>query len=144
MRDGLCAAKSFGRLAPVVFKARAFAIRDPEIAFARFKTFAEEVGKLGKKTVALERKRRAGTCDNSIAGKMPCHLLDFATTEKACQLAQRAEALFGFVKERCDAEWSRFFGNVSYCRFFFKLLKLARQMHQLSDFLSKMRISNVF
>ena len=110
LKDGLCAAKSFGRLAPVVFKARAFDIRNPELAIDRFKSFAEEVGKVGKKAAQLERRKRK--CDIANAGKMPCQLLDFPTDEMACQLALRAKEVYEYMSERCDLEWRQYYGNV--------------------------------
>ncbi|CAG5096014.1 Oidioi.mRNA.OKI2018_I69.XSR.g14439.t1.cds [Oikopleura dioica] len=110
LKDGLCAAKSFGRLAPVVFKARAFDIRNPELAIDRFKSFAEEVGKVGKKTAQLERRKRK--CDLANAGKMPCQLLDFPTDERACQLALRAKEVYEYMSERCDLEWRQYYGNI--------------------------------
>ena len=114
LKDGLCAAKAFGRLSTVVFNANAFDIVDAETAKKNFKEFADEIGKLGKKTAKLEDLSRSSSgrpkCKASTSGKMPCDLLEFPSKEKACQLATRAKYLFLHVRSSCNDAWIKHFG----------------------------------
>lgn len=112
LSDGMCAAKAFGRLAPVVFNARAFELVDADQAKASFKEFAEEIGRLGKKTVKYEGMRNSRpSCQVASSGKMPCDLLAFPSKEMACQLATRAKKLFLHVRMSCNDSWIKFYGN---------------------------------
>jgi len=112
LSDGQCAAKAFGRLAPVVFNARAFDLVDADQAKASFKEFAEEIGRLGKKTVKYEGLRSSRpSCQIASSGKMPCDLLSFPSREMACQLATRTKKLFLHVRMSCNDSWIKFYGN---------------------------------
>ena len=96
-----------------MFNARAFDLVDVNQAKASFKEFAEEIGRLGKKTVKYEGLRSSRpTCQVAYSGKMPCDLLAFPSKEMACQLANRAKKLFLHVRMSCNDSWIKFYGNV--------------------------------
>lgn len=68
--------------------------------FAQFST-------LGK-SAALAR---AGpSCDEKLAGKVPCKLLYFPHTEHRCQLVKRMASIFADVTQHCNAAWKNIYG----------------------------------
>ena len=96
-----------------MFNARAFGLVDADQAKASFKEFAEEIGRLGKRTVKYEGLRSSRpSCQIASSGKMPCDLLAFPSKEMACQLATRAKKLFLHVRMSCNDSWIKFYGNV--------------------------------
>ncbi|CAG5100410.1 Oidioi.mRNA.OKI2018_I69.XSR.g16987.t3.cds [Oikopleura dioica] len=112
LKDGQCTSKAYGRLATVVFDARAFDLVDADTAKANFKRFADEIGRLGKKTQKYEMQRgERPDCEVATSGKMPCELLDFPSKEMACQLAERAKKLYLHVRTSCNNAWINIYGQ---------------------------------
>jgi hypothetical protein len=103
-----CHARSFGARASTTFNARSFNVINMESARESFATIVNVLSKLDRHNL---KQLGEFTC-NLPGGKLPCELLSMPRNEEGCQLTQRVERLYNFVKTQCDPDFAATYDHV--------------------------------
>merc|ERR1712130_7410 len=103
-----CHARSFGARASTTFNARSFNVINMESARESFATIVNVLSKLDRHNL----KQLGEFICNLPGGKLPCELLSMPRNEEGCQLTQRVERLYNFVKTQCDPDFAATYDHV--------------------------------
>ena len=115
-----CPARSFGGRAAVTFNARSFNVVNLEHARKNYAELTDVLSKLDDRSI-----KQLGDFECELkGGKLPCDLMQLPRNEEGCQLTQRVERLYFFVRSQCDSSF-----GAKYDSLLAELVKNSRPAH---------------